>query len=163
MPTLYSSTWISRQASKAVVYIVEDAQHGKDIWMAGADCRDPRRLTRINPRLDRYEMGESRLVEWRGLDGERLRGALLLPANYEEGKRYPLVVWVYGGWLLSNNVNRFGLYQSGGVENMQLLATRGYAVLMPDIPLTVGTPMQDVVKNVMPGVDKVVEMRVADP
>jgi dipeptidyl aminopeptidase/acylaminoacyl peptidase len=46
---------------------------------------------------------------------------------------------------------------------MQLLATRGYAVLLPDSPQGVGTPMLDLAKTILPGVNKVIEMGVADP
>src|SRR5262249_35117530 len=81
---------------------------------------------------------------------------------YAEGERYPLIVWVYGGVFLSNQFDHFGL-GSEGPFNMQILATRGYAVLMPDAPQNMGTPMVDLAKAVLPGVDKVIEMGVADP
>lgn len=46
---------------------------------------------------------------------------------------------------------------------MQLLATRGYAILLPDAPQNLGTPMLDLAKTVLPGVSKVIEMGIADP
>lgn len=46
---------------------------------------------------------------------------------------------------------------------MQLLATRGYAVLAPDSPLRTGTPMTDLLKTILPGVDRVIDMGIADP
>lgn len=46
---------------------------------------------------------------------------------------------------------------------MQLLATRGYAVLLPDAPQHLGTPLADLAKTVLPGVNEVVEMGIADP
>jgi dipeptidyl aminopeptidase/acylaminoacyl peptidase len=46
---------------------------------------------------------------------------------------------------------------------MQLFATRGYAVLLPDSPQEPGTPMADLAKTVLPGVNKVIEMGIADP
>jgi dipeptidyl aminopeptidase/acylaminoacyl peptidase len=144
------------------VYAAQGPQESEEIWIAGADFKNPRRLTHLNPQLDQYALGASRLIEWRSLDGQKLRGALLLPAGFEPGKRYPLIVDVYGGSNGSNNVNTFGLNGSGA-QNMQLLATRGYAVLLPDAPLRVGTPMQDLAKTVLPGVDKVIELGVADP
>jgi dipeptidyl aminopeptidase/acylaminoacyl peptidase len=59
-------------------------------------------------------------------------------------------------------VNRFG-FGSVGAENLQILATRGYAVLLPDSPLASGTPMQQLAKTVLPGVNRVVELGIADP
>ncbi len=146
---------------KLVAFFLEDAQHAQELWLAGPDFRNVRRLTHINPQLDKYQMGAARLVAWQSLDGEQLHGALLLPAGYQEGRYYPLVVCVYGGASLSNSLLQFGL-ACGGM-NMQLFATRGYAVLLPDAPQHLGTPMTDLAKTVLPGVDKVIDMGIADP
>lgn len=145
-----------------LVYLAEDTQHNPDLWLSDAKLCNPRRLTYSNPQLESYRMGEGRVISWIGLDGELLHGALLLPAGYEAGKRYPLLVKVYGGSLLSNLVDRFGM-QGDLAENLQLLATRGYAVLLPDAPLHVGMPMEDLMKTVLPGVNRVIEMGIADP
>jgi dipeptidyl aminopeptidase/acylaminoacyl peptidase len=144
-----------------IFFVAEGAQHPPDLWAAEGDFRQPRRLSRINPQLDRYRFGASRLVEWRGMDGKVLRGALLLPAGYRAGQRYPMVVNVYGGASLSNAVHRFGA--EPGVDNLQLLATRGYAVLLPDTPVHPGRVARDLAEAVMPGVDKVVDLGIADP
>lgn len=147
---------------KQIAFVSQDAQHPEDIWIASADFKDRRRLTHINPQIENLNFGKSRIVDWRGIDGQPLHGALLLPAGYEEGKRYPLVVNVYGGSYRSNGVYRFGL-SGGGVENLQILATRGYAVLLPDTPLRPGSPMHDLLKTVIPGVDRVIDLGIADP
>ncbi len=146
-----------------VVWSEEDAAHPPDFWMASAEFRDARRVTHVAPVFDRYEMGEARLVEWLGVDGRTLRGTLLLPAGYKEGVRYPMVAFVYGGGFGSNDLDRFGLWGSSATFNMQVLATRGYAVFSPDAPLAVGTPLRGLADTVLPGVNKVVEMGIADP
>jgi dipeptidyl aminopeptidase/acylaminoacyl peptidase len=151
---------------RKVVYPAEDSQHPPDIWIAGIDFKNPRRLTRINSQFDSYDMGESRLIEWRSLDGERLHGALILPTHYQNDKKYPLIVWPYPGDTKSVGVNLFGGHRVGinGTENAQVLATRGYAVLLPDTPAEVGPEyVKKFIHAVMPGVDRVVEMGIADP
>jgi dipeptidyl aminopeptidase/acylaminoacyl peptidase len=145
-----------------IAYLAEDAQHEPDLWHSDISFRDSRRVTSLNPRFDEYRLGVARLIDWLSDDGERLRGALLLPSGYEQGKRYPLIVWVYGGGILSDNFDHFGLGY-GGPFNFQLLATRGYAVLLPDSPQHELTPMADLVKTVLPGVNKVVDLGIADP
>jgi dipeptidyl aminopeptidase/acylaminoacyl peptidase len=151
--------------AESLVYLAEDAGHERDFWVVGADFRKPRQITQVNPQLNRYAMGPSRLIEWRDLDGKTIRGALLLPVGYEEGKRYPLIVSVYGGGGLSLNVNCFGLNPNSSYapENKQLFATRGFAVLSPDAPLGVGTPMRDLMKTVLPGINKAIDLGIADP
>src|SRR5262249_44693679 len=101
-------------------------------------------------------------VEWRSIDGAVMHGALIYPAGYEAGKSYPLIVKVYGGSEISNDLNRFG-YAVAPFENLQIFATRGYAILLADSQVNVGSPMVDLMKTVMPGINKVVEMGVADP
>ena len=148
---------------RRVVYARQDATHPEDLWTAGVDFAGRRRLTRVNPALDGLTYGGTRLVEWTA-GSDRLRGALLLPAGYVEGKRYPLIVNVYGGSSRSNSLFRFGL-SGAGVENMQLFATRGFAMLLPDAPIDQAkhAPMSEIARTVLPGVDRVVEMGIADP
>src|SRR5580700_3207757 len=147
---------------REVVFYSEDPGHEQNLWASDASFKNPRQLTHLNPSADQYNLGAARLVDWLSDDGVRLRGALLLLSGYQEGKRYPLVVWVYGGALESDSLDRFGL-DGAGPFNMQLLATRGYAVLAPDAPQRLGTPMADLAKTVLPGVNKVIEMGIADP
>jgi len=143
-------------------YFAEDAQHSQDLWLSNSNFPTPRRLTHLNPQFDRYRMGEVRLVSWLSDDGELLKGSLLMPSGYQEGKRYPLIVFVYGGSFLSNRLDRFGLAYFGPF-NMQLFSTRGYAVLLPDSPQHIGTPMLDLAKTVLPGVSELVRLGIADP
>ncbi len=143
-------------------FVSTGQHHLREIWMFGTRDRQVRRASRLNPELDRYELGEARVIEWETEDGQALAGSLLLPPGYRAGQRVPLVVWVYGGSMGSNNVNRFGLVGIGAF-NMQLLATRGYAVLFPDAPLREGKPVADLMRTVMPGVDAAIEQGYADP
>jgi dipeptidyl aminopeptidase/acylaminoacyl peptidase len=153
--------WLTA-GGESLAYFAGDAQHDNDLWLADAKFESPRRLTHLNPQFDKYQMGMARLVEWQSLDGEALKGALLLPAGYLPGKRYPLIVHVYGGAFESKYLNHFG-FGYAGADNMQLFATHGYAVLMPDAPQHLGTPMLDLAKTILPGVNKVIEMGIADP
>jgi len=147
---------------QTVAYISESAADAPDIWISDATFSNPRQITRTSGEIDKYEFGTSSLVEWRSADGLTLRGTLLLPAGYKQGQRYPLIVYGYPLDKRSEKVNRFGITGTG-VENMQLFATRGYAVFFPDIVIREGTTMRDMAKSILPGIDKVVEMGVADP
>ena len=155
------SVAVSGDGSKTA-FFAEDAAHPPDLWVGDPEFRTVQQVSHLNPQLDPKLMGTARLVEWLSDDGIPLKGALLLPSNYQAGKLSPLVVWVYGGSLLSNRLNRFGLASTGPL-NMQLLATRGYAVLLPDAPQSPATPMLDLAKTVLPGVNKLIELGIADP
>lgn len=154
---------VAPEGGDSVFYVAESSDRSSDLWAFSAAGGEPRVLTHINPEIDRYRLGSSRIVEWRGLDGELLHGALLLPSTFEAGKRFPLVVGVYGGHFLSADAQMFGFGGCVSPINAQLLATRGYAVLCPDAPQTVGTPMLDLAKTVLPGVNKLIDLGIADP
>ncbi len=149
-------------ATQEIAFVATGQQQPSEVWLLDTKTGHSRRASRINPELDRYELGNARVIEWRTADGEALRGALLLPPGYRPGVRVPLVVWVYGGSMGSNAANRFGLVGIGVAFNMQILATRGYGILFPDAPLRKGTPMSDLLRTVMPGVDAAIEQGYAD-
>src|SRR5262249_39658024 len=141
-------------------FLSEDATHPPDLWLAESAFRAPRQLTHLNPQLDRYRMGSARLISWLSDDGTPLRGAVLLPPHYEEGNRYPLLVWLCPK-LRWNELCACGFGEFPSPWNMQLFATRGYVVLFPDIPAI--KPMNALAKAVLPGVNKLVELGIADP
>jgi len=147
---------------KTVAYAMQDAKHPENIWIASSVFANRRRVTSNGPDLNGVALGATRVIDWYSVDGIPLHGALILPSNYKEGNKYPLIVNLYGGSYLSETVYRFGVLGSG-LENLQLFATRGYAVLVPDTPLRDGSPMLDLLKTVAPGIDRVVDLGIADP
>lgn len=144
-----------------VAYVAEDAFNPADFYVRERDLSQARPVSQVAQALTGRELGRAEIVEWLGLDGDTLRGALVYPAGFKEGHRYPLIVKVYGGSELSGYLNSFG-YANAPIENLQLFATRGYAVLVADSKLRIGSPMADLMRTVMPGVNKVIEMGVAD-
>jgi dipeptidyl aminopeptidase/acylaminoacyl peptidase len=147
---------------RTIAWVVQDAAHAPEVFVSGPKLTPRRRVTTLNPVLDQYRLGTSRLLTWRSDDGIPLRGALLLPAGYVPGRRYPLIVYQYPGDFKSNLSNAFGL-SYGDAYNWQLFATRGYAVLLPDVVARAGTYMRDIASSVLPGVNAAVEAGVADP
>ena len=146
-----------------IAFVAKDQQHLADVWLLDTRNNQARQVSRLNEALDRFELGRARIIEWYGIDGQKLRGALLLPPGYQKGQRVPLVVWVYGGSNGSSYVNRFGFYGDMPALNMHVLATRGYGVLFPDAPLREGRSMRDLANTVLPGVNAAIEQGYADP
>ena len=68
------------------------------------------------------------LVSWMSDDSVEIEGLLTYPAGYQPGRRYPLVVEVHGGpsWQWEDRV------MLDWHDWAQMLASRGYAVLMPN-------------------------------
>jgi dipeptidyl aminopeptidase/acylaminoacyl peptidase len=156
---------ISSADGSTVLFTSEDPRRPYDLWVSGPDLATPRQLTHLNPQIHPEDLGDARVIDYVGINGESLHGSLLLPAHYKPGQRYPLLVRVYPGnnTYASDAAFRFGLDHSTDIGNMQLLASRGYAVLYPDVPQRVGTPMKDLVEGVDLAVNKVIELGIADP
>jgi dipeptidyl aminopeptidase/acylaminoacyl peptidase len=156
-----SSLWVAPNG-QSIAFVREDAGTASDLWISDSRMGQSLRLTTLNPELSEIKMGKTRVVSWLGDDGQRLKGTLLLPPDYKEGTQYPLVVWVYGGASGSNYLDSFGIVNIGPF-NLQFLATRGYAVLYPDAPQHLGSPMFDLAKTVLPGVNEIIKVGIADP
>ncbi len=89
---------------------------------------EPVRRTFLNPDLDNLILADQRKVEYKARDEKEIEGVLIYPLNYEEDKRFPLIVYVHGGpeaavsngW--STGYNRWG----------QVAAARDFFVFMPN-------------------------------
>ncbi|MCH7945117.1 MAG: S9 family peptidase, partial [Armatimonadetes bacterium] len=71
--------------------------------------------------LDGVTLGEAEELWFDSTDGFRVQGWLIKPANYEEGKKYPMVLWIHGG--------PWSMYTVGFSWTFQNFAANGYAVL----------------------------------
>ncbi|HEX5068729.1 MAG TPA: prolyl oligopeptidase family serine peptidase, partial [Vicinamibacterales bacterium] len=91
---------------------------------------------------------------------QMLQASLYLPANYEKGKTYPMVVYIYE--LQTQGHNTFGRPTANGFSR-QAYTSNGYAVLMPDIRYYVNDPGMSAVWALEPAVDAAVKAGVADP
>ena len=150
--------------TKQVAYLqLEAAEHPPEIWRLELTTGKADRLASLNPFLEDRDLGSKRLVEFFDADGERRRASLLLPPNYVEGKPVPMIVIVYGGALHSQRVHDFDSLGCLCPFDSYLFAANGFAVLQPDIPLGSRDPRRGIPRSVIPAVNRIVELGVADP
>lgn len=112
--------------------------------------------------------GKRIVIDYQGADGRPLKGAVILPPGYQPGTRYPTLVWVYEGYHFENlDTEYFTDPRTPGVYNLQSYAAQGYVILVPSMPLPQVTQRGDVIDHVedglMPAVDKLVNLGIADP
>ena len=138
-----------------------------ELRVAGSQ-KEPVTLLSLNRQLDAIAKPQYRTLQYQTAEGKQLSGAILLPYGYTPGKRYPLIVSVYGGGLAPTG-NWASPYKTRGsiYPNLLVFSGHGYAVLIPSIPLSPmgvqSDPMLELDKGVKPAIDKVVEMGLADP
>src|SRR3546814_274436 len=95
---------------RTIAFTAESSQSPEEVWIADGELDHARRLSELNPQLGKYTFGKSRVLDFVSEDGEALQAALVLPADYQPGKRYPLVMWVYASAAdAARNVHNFGL------------------------------------------------------
>jgi dipeptidyl aminopeptidase/acylaminoacyl peptidase len=100
-------------------------------------------------------------VEWKNLDGIPLMGVLIKPGNYQKGKRYPVLVYFYR--FFSHRLHEFNQTVINHRPCFPFYASNGYAVFLPDIRFEVGRPGFAATKCLVPGVQKLIDLGVADP
>lgn len=129
-----------------------------------------RRVIEMNTFLRDVAEGQLKIIDYTSLDGERLKGLLILPVDYQPGRRYPMVTWVYAGKVFRNETDGENVDVNGWTTNLnlQLFASHGYVVLLPSMPLKSdqGAINDDVLlritNGVLPAVDKAIELGIAD-
>jgi len=62
-----------------------------------AKLENTTQLTDLNPGFKDKPLPKVEIVRWRGARNEEVEGVLYYPLNYEEGKRYPLILSIHGG------------------------------------------------------------------
>jgi dipeptidyl aminopeptidase/acylaminoacyl peptidase len=155
---------------KRIAAIRQDAAHPPDVYAGGIGGSGLLRRTRLNPELEAAGLGAAEPVRWESDAGVEVEGLLVQPAGYEEGRRYPLVVQAHGGpnWLWQDQ------FCAGWHDWAQVLASRGYAVLLPNPrgstgygPEFTNANFMDVgggeLRDIMSGVDAMVGRGLADP
>ena len=132
-----------------------------DLWTTNTVFETPKRISDANPQIADYGWGSAELVEWSSMDGTPLQGVLIKPGNYQPGTRYPVLVYYYR--FSSQRLNLFNEPVVNHRPSFPVYASNGYAVFLPDIRFEVGRPGFSATKCLVPGVQKLVDMGVADP
>jgi dipeptidyl aminopeptidase/acylaminoacyl peptidase len=122
---------------------------------------DAKQATKTNPFQDNYAWGRSELIDYTTDKGRKLQGALIYPAGYEPGKKYPMIVYNYE--LLSQTVHRYIVPSDRSYYNISVFTSHGYMVLQPDIVFRTRQPGWSVVECITAGVKKVIGMGIVDP
>ena len=142
-----------------------------DVFVSPTNGYAPRRVTDVHADVPRPEMGSTQLVSWTSTEGFEIEGLLTYPVGYEEGDRVPLILNVHGG---PAGVFSQSFTGSPAAYMLQYFAQEGFAILRPNPRGSTGygkdfryANFQDWgygdFRDLMSGVDHVIDMGVADP
>lgn len=132
-----------------------------DLWVSDLKFKKPFRISDVNPQVKEFDWGKAELVNWNSVDGTPLQGILIKPENAEPGEKLPVLVYYYR--FFTNRLYDFNHVAVNHRPCFPFYASNGYAVFLPDIRFDVGTPGYSATKCLVPGVQKIIDMGVADP
>ncbi|MFP8489969.1 alpha/beta hydrolase family protein [Gracilimonas sp. Q87] len=161
---IYDSKMISRldkaESTNDFVFMMESATESPDFYHVNYDFENPTALTNTNTQQDEYYWADDELVTFTNARGDKLQGRLLYPANYEEGKKYPMITYIYE--LRSQNMHNYSIPTRTSPYNMRRYSSEGYFVFEPDINYVLRDPGVSAVESVVPAVEKVIESGMID-
>jgi dipeptidyl aminopeptidase/acylaminoacyl peptidase len=154
------------QAQKAdsadrVIFTQQTFEEFPDFWASNTTFESPRRVTDANPFITEYAWGKKVLYDYTNSKGKKLQATLTLPAGYQPGKRYPMLVYFYE--IVSNTHHQFSMPVFDDRPQMSTYASNGYLVLQPDVVYEIGRPGTSAVDCVTSAVKKAIELGYADP
>jgi dipeptidyl aminopeptidase/acylaminoacyl peptidase len=130
-PITYSYVSISPDGDK-LLYGGKDAHGNYILKLSDINGTNEKILQYMKKAPDDISLSEVREVEWDSIDYPvKIRGLLVLPLNYEEGKKYPLIVDIHGGGA-GTFIQFAGAILTTTPLEWQLWAAKGYAVLVPE-------------------------------
>ena len=141
-----------RKAQDADVYLMQQQSFADspNYFVAGASLADAKPVSNTNAFQSSYAWGKQELMSYTNRRGDKLQMMLTYPANYEPGKKYPLLVTIYEK--RSNLANTYVTPNETSTPNRSIYTSRGYAVLDPDIVYRVNDPGMSAVWCVIPAV-----------
>jgi dienelactone hydrolase len=152
---------VKAEKADKVIFTRQTFKESPDYWLSTTSFASPKKVTDANPFINEYKWGSRVLVDFKNGKGQHLQGTLTLPANYEAGKKYPMLVYFYE--LLSNTHHQFAMPVYDDRPHFAEYASDGYLVFEPDIVYEIGKPGTSALDCVTSGVKKVIEMGYADP
>ena len=105
------------------------------LYLFDEDKRTLEELFASRPWLGPDQRVEMKPVFYRTRDGLEMLAYVMLPRDRREGEKLPTVVHIHGGPTVRADTWGFGTF--GSIEG-QLLASRGYAVVVPNFRITPG-------------------------
>ncbi|HEY8225187.1 MAG TPA: S9 family peptidase [Pyrinomonadaceae bacterium] len=169
-PAVYSGINLNRSGAM-FGFVRQTSDTPGDAYVAPVSTFAPVQISSVNRDLKLPAVGRTEVISWKSKDGKQIEGLLTYPVGYQAGQRVPLILNVHGG--------PAGVFQQTyiggrGVYPLATFVSRGYAILRanPRGSSGYGTEFRRAnikdwgfgdYQDLMAGVDKVIEMGVADP
>jgi len=164
---------VSLNQNRAVFgFTMQASDRAPEAYVSHTKSFSPVQVSRANADLPKLPLGKSEVLTWKSSDGLDVEGLLTYPVNYQNGKRVPLLLVIHGG--PAGVFTQSFLAGSRSVYPLAAFTARGYAILRVNPRGSSGYGQKFRYGNIkdwgggdyqdlMTGVDRVIQMGVADP
>lgn len=153
-----------------IALVKEQLDKPSEVYISELNNISPKQISNFNSKLKLPVLAKTKLINWKSKDGLTIEGLLTYPSNYKKNKKYPLALIIHGG-----PAGVFSQSYTGnpGIYMIEYLASKGYAIIRPNPRGSTGYGKDFRYANfkdwgfgdyedIMSGVDKVIDMGVAD-
>jgi dipeptidyl aminopeptidase/acylaminoacyl peptidase len=121
------------KAKSSDVYLFTEQSYSDspNYFVSSAAFTDAKQVSRTNPFQSDYAWGKQVLLPYTNGHGDKLQMMLTYPADYQPGKKYPMVVYYYEK--LSQGFHQYIAPSERATYNTTVFSQNGYFVLRPDI------------------------------
>lgn len=144
----------------AFIFIKQKYDESPNVFFTDRKFRKPVQMSETNPQQKNFAWGHSELINYKNADGKELQGALFYPANFEKGKQYPMLVYIYE--IRSNQLHRYVTPSPRSSYNTTNYTQEGFFVFQPDIVYKTNHPGESAVDCVVPAVEEVLKTGMVD-
>ena len=123
---LYGNATFSKSGD-LMTYIFQNASTPPDVMVMNLKDLKSKKLSNVNESFSSMTPAKTEVISWKAKDGKfDIEGLITYPANYQKGKKYPMIVNIHGGPAGVFSQNYTG---AGSIYPIQAFAQQGYAVL----------------------------------
>ena len=159
------------RAGTMLGFVKQNPETPPEAFVSRIDKYAPVQISRANADMPKMPLGKTEVIRWKSTDGKEIEGLLTYPVGYQAGQKVPLILNIHGG---PAGVFQQTFIGGRGTYPLATFAARGFAILRPNPRGSSGygtefrrANLKDWggadYQDLMTGVDKVIEMGVADP
>jgi dipeptidyl aminopeptidase/acylaminoacyl peptidase len=127
-------TWIGNAFSltpdgRQVAFIASGPSEFPDVYVAPVQTMAAKKLSDAGAQIAAWPKHTREVIKWKSQDGAEIEGVLHKPADFQPGRRYPLLIVIHGG---PTGVSRPVPYGSSTAHPIDAFLAKGAIVLEPN-------------------------------
>jgi len=141
---------IKAENSNKLIWTQSDFSEFPNLRISELDFTSEIQISDANPQQKNINWGSIGLVYWSDFRGDTLRGMICKPENFDENKKYPVIMYFYEKY--SDRLHTYWQPSpSRSTINFPFYTSNEYIIFIPDVNYTVGLPGKDAFNSIVSG------------